>query len=86
MRHLIYLLEHNMIDSSALPLTEDNHELGQKIADAIGVRLDGWWEDMNAFAFTDIHDTKSSFVAKNLEDAKKKLVDMRARFSKAKKG
>lgn len=77
--YLEYLLEKGYIDISTLQLNEnkiDNTE-GLKIAKAIGVLFNGWWEELGKWTFTD-NITKSTFTAIDLEEAKRKLEKLRS--------
>lgn len=84
--YLEYLLEKGYIDISTLQLNEnkiDNTE-GLKIAKAIGVKFNGWWEELGKWTFTDDTITKSTFTALDLEEAKRKLKILRnVTFKKA---
>lgn len=79
MRHLEYLLEHRILKPSDFVLTEENEDEGKGIAHVIGATLVGWWKDMGKFMFTDT-ETGSSFTAKNMEEAKKKVRKLRTAF------
>jgi hypothetical protein len=72
--------------SEDLIMETDKHieNMGKDIAKKIGVKFDYWWDDLKAFAFTDM-ETKSSFVAKDLKTAKEKLSRMRREFERAEK-
>ncbi|MBF0556931.1 MAG: hypothetical protein HQK96_20645 [Nitrospirae bacterium] len=63
-------------------LVEDDTGIGKKIAKKLGVFLNGWWEDLKEFVFTDPV-TESSFTARNEYEARKKLDALRVRFANA---
>jgi hypothetical protein len=81
--YLEYLLEKGFVDIGKLPLTESSSDEGIRIAKALGVRLNGWWNELNKWLFTDDSVTKSTFAAKTLEEAKEKLKKMREAFKNA---
>ena len=54
-------------------------ELGESIAKELDVYFNGVWPELNALAFTD-KQTRSTFTAHNLEDARTRLVAMRKEF------
>jgi len=81
--YLEYLVEKGCIDINKLPLNEINNAEGIRIAKAIGVRLNGWWDELGKWLFTDDDVTKSSFSAKNIEEAIRKLKNLRVAFEKA---
>lgn len=79
--YLEYLIEKGCIDINTLPLNEahDTAE-GIRIAKTLGVRLNGWWDDLHKWLFTDDNVTQSSFAAKSMEEAKHKLKNLRASY------
>jgi hypothetical protein len=58
-------------------------QIGQNIADKLSVTFNGKWPGQDFFAFTDPQ-TKSTFVAKTLEQAEFRLHQMRKAFEKLK--
>lgn len=82
--HLEYLFEKGLIPMDQIILTEGKDDEGQKIAKTLGIRLAGWWEELSKYLFNDDEDTGTSFAAANLDEAKKKLAEVRAAFAKAK--
>lgn len=85
MHHLEYLLENGYIDVTDINVTlnEENEDEGQRIAKELGVVFKGWWKELGKFIFNDDDVTESSFTAKDMAEAKKKLHAMRAKFGMA---
>jgi hypothetical protein len=82
--YLEYLVEKGCININTLPLNEAHDAEGIHIAKALGIRLNGWWDELHKWLFTDDSVTQSSFSAKSMEEAKHKLKNLRASFEKAK--
>jgi hypothetical protein len=60
-------------------LSEDIGGTGSKIAKALKVKFNGFWDAIGKFVFTDPL-TKSTFTAMNEKEAREKLGVMRMRF------
>ena len=78
--YMSYLLEQGAIPIDKLILTEGNSDEGKTIAKALGVTLRGWWDELNQWVFNDDEVTESSFTAKDMEEAKRKLANLRKAF------
>lgn len=81
--YLEYLVEKGYIDINTLPLNEAHDAEGIRIAKALGVRLNGWWTELGKWLFTDDNVTQSSFSAKSMKEAERKLKNLRTEFEKA---
>jgi hypothetical protein len=82
MNHIEYLFEHGLIGADKRQLNEDNSE-GMRIAKALGVRFLGFWAELGKYIFNDDDDTGTSFVAKDIDEARKKLQQKRKEFAVA---
>jgi hypothetical protein len=80
--YIKYLIEKKVIykTSSGRPMGKNQITKGEEIAKKLNVRLDGYYNQIRKFAFTDIKKTKSSFIAGTYEEAKEKLEDMQEKF------
>lgn len=72
-----------MIDlESIMPfLTEKDNSVGELIAKKFGLIFNGWWEDIGKYTFTDPR-TSSTFLAIDIDEAKRKLEEMRKGFKR----
>jgi len=83
MKHLEYLFDRGLIEIGDLNLNEADNTEGQSIAKALGIRLVGYWEDAKSYLFNDDEETGTSFLAKDIDEARKKLKEKRKEFGLA---
>lgn len=82
MKYQEYLFEHGMLYPNEIGslISEESTEEGEKIAKAIGVRFVGFWKDIGKYLFNDDDETGTSFLAKDIEEARRKLKEKRKEF------
>jgi|WetSurMetagenome_2_1015567.scaffolds.fasta_scaffold536709_2 hypothetical protein len=82
MSFIDFLLESKMVDVEKLKLTKNDSEEAKKIAKMLGVKYDGYWEDINKYMFTDENNTGTSITAATYDELEFKLNKARKDFEK----